>query len=53
MIREGKTPQMESFITMNSREGSILMDNALKNLLYEGKISEQTALENTRMPKNL
>ena len=53
LIREGKTPQMESFITMNSREGSILMDNALKNLLYEGKISEQTALENTRMPKNL
>lgn len=53
LIREGKTPQMGSFITMNSREGSILMDNALKNLLYEGKISEQTALENTRMPKNL
>ena len=53
LIREGTTPQMESFITMNSREGSILMDNALKNLLYEGKISEQTALENTRMPKNL
>lgn len=53
LIREGKTQQMESFITMNSREGSILMDHALMNLLHEGKITEQTASENSRSPKNL
>ena len=37
LIREGKTPQMESFITMNSREGSILMDHALTELARAGK----------------
>ena len=53
LIREGKTQQMGSFITMNSREGSLLMDHALMNLLHEGKITEQTASENLRCPKNL
>ena len=53
LIREGKTQQMGSFITMNSREGSLLMDHALMNLLHEGKITEQTASENLRSPKNL
>lgn len=53
LIREGKTPQMESFITMNSKEGSLLMEHALTDLLYEGKITEQTAAENSRSPKSL
>ncbi len=52
LIREGKTPQMESFITMNSREGSILMDHALTELARAGKISMQTAAAHARGEQN-
>ena len=52
LIREGKTPQMESFITMNSREGSILMDYALTELARAGKISMQTAAAHARGEQN-
>ena len=52
LIREGKTPQMESFITMNSREGSILMDHALTELAHAGKISMQTAAAHARGEQN-
>ena len=52
LIREGKTPQMESFITMNSREGSILMDHALTELARAGKISMQTADAHARGEQN-
>lgn len=52
LIREGKTPQMESFITMNSREGSILMDHALTELVRAGKISMQTAAAHARGEQN-
>ncbi len=45
LIREGKTPQLENFITMNKQSGSILMDNALMNLAAEGKISREEAME--------
>ncbi|MGI6020974.1 MAG: type IV pilus twitching motility protein PilT [Lachnospiraceae bacterium] len=43
LIREGKTPQIDSFITMNSREGSISMDNALLKLVNEGTVSKEEA----------
>ena len=43
IIREGKTPQIENFITMNQQGGSILMDNALMKLAAEGKISREEA----------
>ena len=52
LIREGKTPQMESFITMNSREGSILMDHALTELARAGTISMQTAAAHARGEQN-
>lgn len=52
LIREGKTPQMESFITMNSREGSILMDHALTEMARAGKISMQTAAAHARGEQN-
>ena len=45
LIREGKTPQIDSFITMNAQNGSITMDNALRKLVQEGAISNETALE--------
>lgn len=53
LIREGKTPQMESFITMNSKEGSILMDNAVAKLLREGKITAEVAEKHMRTSKNV
>ena len=44
LIREGKTPQIDSYITMNAQNGSITMDNALQRLLREGIISNEDAL---------
>ena len=44
LIREGKTPQIESFITMNAQGGSITMDTALQNLNRAGIITQETAL---------
>lgn len=43
LIREGKTPQLDSFITMTAQEGSISMDNALQKLVREGQVSAQVA----------
>ena len=43
LIREGKTPQIDSFITMSANEGSITLDNALRNMVREGTISQETA----------
>ena len=48
LIREGKTPQIDSFITMNAQNGSITMDAALRKLVQEGAISEETALAAAR-----
>ena len=52
LIREGKTPQIDSFITMNSQNGSILMDTALQKLVREGAISRETAAQYARDPDN-
>ena len=52
LIREGKTPQIDSFITMNSQNGSILMDTALQKLVREGTISRETAAQYARDPDN-
>ena len=43
LIREGKTPQIESFITMNAQGGSIPMDSALQKLVQSGAITQDTA----------
>ena len=48
LIREGKTPQLESFITLNSRDGSITMDNALLQLVRSGEVSFDDALPRAR-----
>ena len=45
LIREGKTPQMQSSILSSAREGSITMDNCLLQMVREGKISADTAVE--------
>ena len=52
LIREGKTPQMESFMAMNAQNGSILMDAALQRLVRDGSVSQQTALSYARDPEN-
>ena len=52
LIREGKTPQMESFMAMNAQNGSILMDVALQRLVRDGSVSQQTALSYARDPEN-
>ena len=51
LIREGKTPQIDNFITMNAREGNILMDTALANLARAGKISQQEATQRSKNRK--
>ena len=52
LIREGKTPQKESFMAMNAQNGSILMDAALQRLVRDGSVSQQTALSYARDPEN-
>lgn len=44
LIREGKTPQIDSYIAMNAQNGSITMDAALLDLMKKRLISEETAL---------
>lgn len=48
LVREGKTPQIENFITMNRQGGSILMDDALMKLAMEGEISREEAAERSK-----
>ena len=48
LIREGKTPQIDSYITMNAQNGSITMDNALQTLVRQGVISSEEALAHCR-----
>ena len=48
LIREGKTPQIDSYITMNAQNGSITMDNALQKMVREGIISPEVALAHCR-----
>ena len=51
LIREDKTPQIDSFITMNGQSGCITMDAALQQLVKNGTISRQTAREYCRDPE--
>lgn len=48
LIREGKTPQIDSYISMNAQNGSITMDNTLQKMVKDGMISKETALEHCR-----
>lgn len=51
LIREGKTPQIDSFITMSAQNGSITMDNALLKMVREGVITMETARSYARDPE--
>ena len=45
LIREGKTPQIQSSLATSAAAGSVTMDNALLNLYRARAIDGQTALE--------
>jgi twitching motility protein PilT len=45
LIREEKIHQMPSMIQMGRKDGMISLDQSLKNLLKEGKISREEALK--------
>ena len=48
LIREGKTPQIESFITLSGRNGSVTMDQALRQLVQQGTVAFDTAVAYAR-----
>lgn len=43
LIREGKTHQIDSFISLNTAEGSVSMDAALQRLVQSGDVAYETA----------
>lgn len=45
MIREGKTHQIDSAIQTGAREGMVLLDRSLGQLVTQGEISPEEALE--------
>ena len=48
LSREAKTPQIDSFITMDSRSGSVTMDQSLRRLVQDRVVSFDTALSYAR-----
>ena len=45
LIREGKTPQMQSSLLSSSKQGSITMDNCILKMVREGLIDTETAID--------
>lgn len=53
MIREGKTPQMQSALVSSSAVGSISMDNSLVQMVKDGSISIQQAIKASENPDHI
>ncbi len=53
LIREGKTHQIDSFISLSASQGSISMDAALVKLFKKGEISFETAEKYAHNKDNL
>lgn len=53
LIRDGKTPQMQSYLLSSAKEGSITMDNFLIRMAKEGVITPQTAVDASRNPQEV
>ena len=51
LIREGKTPQMQSSLLSSAKQGSITMDNCLLQMVRENKIDTQTAIDAAADPE--
>ena len=47
MIREGKGHQINSIIQTNTSNGMRLMDDSLRELYRQGKITKESALEHS------
>jgi twitching motility protein PilT len=52
-IREKNLQSIENFIATGEKEGMILMNKSLANLVKDGVISEETAYRSTTNPENL
>ncbi len=48
LIRDGNTPQIANTIATTANIGNISMDNAIINLCREGKITPETAVQDSR-----
>jgi twitching motility protein PilT len=53
LIREGKTHQLDSFISLSSSQGSVSMDASLLKLVQNGEISLELAEQYARNKENL
>ena len=53
LIREAKTSQIPSFITMGAKEGMQSMDQHLIKLVQDGRISVEMAYERCHVPSSL
>jgi twitching motility protein PilT len=53
LIREAKTFQMHSVIETNTKDGMCTLDQSLKKLLREGKITREAALTKAHDPSSL
>jgi len=51
LIRESKTPQINSVIQTGAANGMIAMDQSLKNLVMNGKIAREEAVKRAANPK--
>lgn len=53
LIREGKTHQMQSIIQSGGAQGMITLDQSLKKLANERKITNRTAIEKAHNPRDM
>lgn len=53
LIREGRTHQIDSFISLSSNEGSVSLDSALQKLVLNGDITLELAEQYARNKENL
>lgn len=53
LIREGKSHQLPSVMQTNRKLGMIIMDEAILQLFYEGKINEEMAIQFAQDPEGM
>ena len=53
LIRDGRTPQMQSYLLSGAKDGSVTMDHFLLELAQRGVIMPETAIESAYDPAEL
>ncbi len=53
LIRDGRTPQMQSYLLSGAKDGSVTMDHFLLDLAQRGVIMPETAIEAADDPEEL